>query len=323
MDGREGLVSVVTPVYNGQDYLAAMLDSVLAQTWNDLEMILVDDGSQDGTLSIAEQYREKFLARGFDYRILTGPHHSASAAINRGLPWVRGEFLIWPDSDDILEPESVEKRVEFLRAHAGYQCVRSQMRYLDEGGGPAPRGERLGPPDCERLFFPILEGQTFLCCGCYMLRTAALLRFYPLCRIPEYEVGQNFQMLLPVLYHYPCHTIAEALYTVRVRPDSHSRRARTRQEEEQRYAAFEALVDELAGICGITAPDHLRRIRLWKLRRRYALARKYGQRARCAAAWMEIRWIEVRSGRLKRRLGKLLENWKKGKEQTSEESRSP
>ena len=121
-----GLVSVVTPVYNGERYLARLLDSVLAQTWGQVEMILVDDGSQDATLEIAEAYRERFRARGFDYRVVTGPHQNASAAINLGLPWVRGEFLIWPDSDDALEPESVRVRAEFLQSHPQYQ--RSEER---------------------------------------------------------------------------------------------------------------------------------------------------------------------------------------------------
>ena len=204
-----------------------------------VEMILVDDGSQDATLEIAEAYRERFRARGFDYRVVTGPHQNASAAINLGLPWVRGEFLIWPDSDDALEPDSVRVRAEFLQSHPQYQCVRSLMRCWDEAGRSLPVWENLGDLKEERLFFPVLEGQTFVCCGCYMLRTRALFDLYPRRRIPEYEVGQNFQMLLPVLYRWPCPTIPEALYHVCVRADSHSRRLRNREEEIARCAGFE------------------------------------------------------------------------------------
>ena len=81
-----GKVSVVTPVYNGESHLAGMLDSVLAQTYPDIEMILVDDGSSDGTLQVAEGYREKFTARGYAYRIVAAEHRNASAAVNAGLP---------------------------------------------------------------------------------------------------------------------------------------------------------------------------------------------------------------------------------------------
>lgn len=298
-----GLVSVVTPVYNGERYLARLLDSVLAQTWGQVEMILVDDGSQDATLEIAEAYRERFRARGFDYRVVTGPHQNASAAINLGLPWVRGEFLIWPDSDDALEPESVRVRAEFLQSHPQYQCVRSLMRCWDEAGQPLPVWENLGDLKEERLFFPVLEGQTFVCCGCYMLRTRALFDLYPQGRIPEYEVGQNFQMLLPVLYRWPCPTIPEALYHVCVRADSHSRRLRNREEEIARCAGFERLIDELAEVIGIRDREELRRIQLWKAVQRYKLARRYKQKLRALGALLAIaRFGGIRSGWFQERL---------------------
>ena len=93
-----GRVSIVTPVYNGETHLAKMLDSVLAQTYPDVEMILVDDGSADGTVRAAQNYSEKFEEKGYGYRIVRAEHKNASAAINRGLPFVSGEYLIWPDS---------------------------------------------------------------------------------------------------------------------------------------------------------------------------------------------------------------------------------
>ena len=60
-----GRVSIVTPVYNGETHLAKMLDSVLAQDYPQIEMILVDDGSEDRTIQIARDYREKFVGRGY------------------------------------------------------------------------------------------------------------------------------------------------------------------------------------------------------------------------------------------------------------------
>ena len=112
-----------------------MLDSVLSQTYPGIEMILADDGSADATLQVAEGYRERFAARGYAYRIVQASHRNASAAINAGLPYVTGEYLIWPDSDDVLERDSIQKRVEFLKAHPEYQCVRSLSYYFDEETG--------------------------------------------------------------------------------------------------------------------------------------------------------------------------------------------
>lgn len=91
---QKGRVSVVTPVYNGESHLRRMLDSVLEQTCQQVEMILVDDGSADGTVRIAEGYLEKFVRRGYDFRIVKAEHKNASAAINQGLLLVTGEYLI-------------------------------------------------------------------------------------------------------------------------------------------------------------------------------------------------------------------------------------
>lgn len=272
----KGKVSAVTPAFNAERYLPAMLDSVLDQTYPDIEMILVDDGSADGTVSAAESYCGKFAARGYGYRIVRTGHKNASAAINAGLPYVTGEYLIWPDSDDVLDARSVENRVRFLQSHPEYRCVRSLPRYFDsETGEDTKADEKEGNLSKEDLFWDILEIKTFVCCGCYMLKTKSFFEIYPERHIPEYDVGQNFQMLLPFMFRHKCPTLQEPLYMVRVRPESHSRRLLTRREEEKKYRDYELLVDEIAGICGIRDMASKRRIEIWKTRRRRALAVKY------------------------------------------------
>lgn len=292
--GIRDRVSVVTPVYNGERHLHRLLESVLAQTWEHIEMILVDDGSQDGTLKEAESFRERFRLRGFPFQIVAAGHRNASAAINRALPLVTGEFLIWPDSDDALHPDSIRRRVEFLRANPQYQCVRSLGRYCREDGSPGTPQEPRGDLDKEELFFPILFGESFVCCGCYMLRCAAFFEIYPQRRIPEYDVGQNFQMLLPFMYRHRCPTLPEELYTVWVRPDSHSHRKLTQREEEKKYADFEALVAELTAICGISGAGELLQIERWKQRRRYELFRRYNRKGKAAAALL---WLCLHGGK--------------------------
>lgn len=289
----KGKVSIVTPVFNGEAYLPQMLDSVLAQTYQHVEMILVDDGSTDETLRTAERYRRKFAARGYDYRLIQASHKNASAAINRGLPYVRGEFLIWPDSDDVLEPESIEKRVRFLQENPQYNCVRSLPYYFDaETGVSMERGERQGDLSNEALFWDILEARTYVSCGCYMLCSQCFFDIYKDRRIPEYDVGQNFQMLLPFMYDHQCPTIREKLYGVRVRRDSHSRKILTEAEEEKRYAGFEGLVDDIAAICGINDQPSKDRIMLWKLGRRCNLSLKYGRKKRTMKAIWQMHKVE-------------------------------
>lgn len=274
----EGKVSLVTPVFNGESYLPGLLESVLRQTYPQMEIILVDDGSTDRTIRVAERYRERFAARGYGYRIVHAGHKNASAAINQGLPYVTGEYLIWPDSDDVLEPESVEKRVEFLKEHPQYQCVRSLSYYFDPITGESRKAEeQTGNLSNEYLFWDILESKTFVCCGCYMIKSEHFFAIYSGRHIPEYPVGQNFQMLLPYMFRYQCATIREPLYGVCVREDSHSRRKLTQAAEEKKYQDYERLVDEIAEICGIHDTESRKRIVCWKARRRYMISVKYGR----------------------------------------------
>lgn len=281
---RKGLVSCITPVWNREKYIGPMLDSVLGQTYPLIEMILVDDGSDDQTLEIAESYRERFTERGYEYQIVCAPHQNASAALNLGLPLVHGEYLIWPDSDDILEQDSVEKRVDWLEENQEYGCVRSVMYYFDSKNQRIPGEEEIGDIKKENLFWDILYGRTFVCCGCYMLRTIDFLDIYTERHIPEYSVGQNFQMLLPYTYHYRCYTIPEALYGVRIHGDSHSRIKRSQKEEEERFKEFERLIDEISKICHIHSFLEKRKIICWKLQRRYCIARKYGKHLKAIKA---------------------------------------
>lgn len=300
---EKGLVSVVTPVFNGEKFVSRLLQSILDQTYPQVEMILVDDGSEDGTVLVAESYRKRFSQRGYRYEIIRARHKNASGALNQGLPHVRGEYLIWPDSDDRLERESIEARVRFLTENPSFHCVRSLPSYFnDRTGTPMRSEEGRGDLKKEDLFWDVLEGRTFVSCGCYMLRSQRFFEIYPGRRIPEYEVGQNFQMLLPFLYRYPCPTIEQELYAVAVREGSASRRARTEREEQEAYRAFELLLDEIAAICGIWDRASRRRILRWKLRRRRELARRWGRKLRELRALWQLFWAGGISCRGSRRL---------------------
>lgn len=269
---EQGLVSVVTPVYNGENYIHLLLNSILDQTYDNIQMILADDGSDDRTIEIAEGFRAAFEKRGYSLEIVSGNHSCASAAMGNGLPLVRGEYLIWPDGDDELLPDSIEKRVSFLKEHPEAKCVRSNRVYVDiESGESVNPLERTGNLKPHNIFLEMLFGETFVCCGCYMLRSREFFEIYPEGKIPVYQVGQNFQMLLPFMYHYDCHTIDLPLYKVNRRKDSHSARPLTKEEEYKKYRDYESLIDEIAGIANITDRDSLTAIEKWKYKRQTEL----------------------------------------------------
>lgn len=268
-----GLVSIVTPVYNNETYLGEMLDSIINQSYNHIQIILVNDGSTDNTAEIAKQYEDKFKQRGFEYIFIQADHKSASAAINKGLKYVKGEFLIWPESDDILNKYSVEIRVDFLNSHSEYNAVRSIPDYFDsETGKEARPRENIDDGKNKNLFWDILESRSYVSCGCYMFKSAPFFNIYPDRKIPEYPVGQNFQMLLPYLYRYPCATISKKLYSVRVHDKSHSVRKLNFMQSLLKLIHFEELIDDITEISGIHNEIELRKIKEWKMKRRKAFA---------------------------------------------------
>lgn len=97
-------VSCIVPVYNGDRYLAEALDSVLGQTYAPYEVIVVDDGSTDGTGRVLETYGDRV-------RVESQANHGVAAARNRGLELARGELISFQDSDDVWHLEKLERQV--------------------------------------------------------------------------------------------------------------------------------------------------------------------------------------------------------------------
>ncbi|HZP61627.1 MAG TPA: glycosyltransferase family A protein, partial [Opitutaceae bacterium] len=102
------LVSILIPCHNAAPWLAQTLDSALAQTWPHREIIMVDDGSTDGSLAIAQRYETRGV------RVLTQPNRGAAAARNRALIEARGDFLQFLDADDLISPDKITAQVALL-----------------------------------------------------------------------------------------------------------------------------------------------------------------------------------------------------------------
>lgn len=104
------LVSILIPAYNAEKWLADTLRSALAQTWSNKEIIVVDDGSRDGTLAVARS----FEAAGV--KVATQKNSGASAARNHAFKLSKGEFIQWLDADDLLAPDKIELQMAVFEA---------------------------------------------------------------------------------------------------------------------------------------------------------------------------------------------------------------
>jgi len=110
------LVSVIIPVYNGAPYLAEAIESVFAQSYRTLELIVIDDGSTDASWTLIGHYASRLRA----YR---QPNRGTGAARNRGVALARGSLLAFLDQDDLWTPDKLAAQVEVLRAEAGTDAI--------------------------------------------------------------------------------------------------------------------------------------------------------------------------------------------------------
>ena len=124
----EPLVSVLLPVYNGEKYLKETIDSVLNQTYFNLEFIIIDDGSVDSTESIISNYTDSRI------RYIKNQHNlKLIATLNKGIELCEGKYIARIDADDLMHPNRLQKQVHFLETHLDYVLVGSAVRLIKEG----------------------------------------------------------------------------------------------------------------------------------------------------------------------------------------------
>lgn len=130
-------VSIVMGAYNAQRYLAEALDSLLAQTFGDFELVVVDDGSTDYTPVILQGYQHKDPR----VRIERIEHAGIVAAANKGLEMARAPLIARADADDIQRPDRLQKQVQFLQEHPEVVAVGSRMLSIEPYGSPLRESE--------------------------------------------------------------------------------------------------------------------------------------------------------------------------------------
>lgn len=117
------LVSVIIPSYNSEKFIAETLDSVIAQSWENLEIIVVDDGSNDATVQVIRQYQDLGVI------CLTQENRGACAARNYGYRMSKGDFIQFLDADDIISPDKIEKQLNQLLATVNYETKMIHCRW--------------------------------------------------------------------------------------------------------------------------------------------------------------------------------------------------
>ena len=122
-------VSIIIPTYNREKFIGAAIQSVLDQTYQDFEVIVVDDGSTDGTVDVVKEFSEKV-------RYIYQPNQGRSHARNHGLGLAKGRYIAFLDSDDLYLQEKLRLQVDFMEQHPEFGMVYTSACCMDEDGVP-------------------------------------------------------------------------------------------------------------------------------------------------------------------------------------------
>jgi len=202
-------VTVLMPVYNGLPFLVEAVESILNQTFHDLKLLIIDDGSTDGS--------EGYLHQLTDPRaqIVHSPRRGLGAALNMGLAMCETEFLARMDADDVALPDRIATQVNFLRQHRDVGTVGTQIAYLGSKGhaGSSPPV----PCDHETIYADLLRNRLALCHATITCRTALLKQ------IGGYRIrgcGEDWDMMLRIGEVSRLANVDRVLYLYRLHPNS-------------------------------------------------------------------------------------------------------
>lgn len=172
-------VSVLTPVYNTEKYIGAAIESILAQSFQDFEMIICDDCSKDGTWKILESYAAK------DCRIrLVKNEKNLGIAGNRNklITLAQGEYIVWQDADDISMPLRIEHQLRYLESHPEVGIIGGYLQFFEDDRDLSLRVYATDDKDLRRTIFrysPVAQPAAMIRLSCVREAGEYNLKFPP------------------------------------------------------------------------------------------------------------------------------------------------
>jgi GT2 family glycosyltransferase len=214
-------VSVLLPVYDAERYLAEAIESILAQTFSDFELLAIDDGSRDGSLALLEEYAR----RDPRVRLVCRTHTGLVATLNAGLALARGELVARMDADDVALPRRLELQVARLDRDPDLVCVGGAYEVIDAKGR---RIDLVRPPEApEQILAAALEGRSPIC------HPAALYRRERVIGVGGYDVevpvAQDYDLWLRLMDVGRLANLSEIVLRLRYHEHSVSEREQAKQ----------------------------------------------------------------------------------------------
>ena len=215
------LISVIVPIYNIKEYLDRCIDSILVQTYQNIEVLMVDDGSTDGTSELVD----KIAKKDSRIRVFHKENGGSSSARNLALKEANGQYFSFVDSDDYIEPDMIEKLYQAIQM-SGMPIAQGAREEIDEQGNTLP--DICIPPIKETIY----KSKDFMkelllhkgdCSFCTKLTKASLFRDNDFV-FPEGKLNEDFHVLVKMLPLIPgIVSIPKRMYHVFYKSGSNTR----------------------------------------------------------------------------------------------------
>ena len=255
-------ISVVIPTYNRQDLVVEAIESVLAQTFTDFEIIVVDDGSTDDTAVNIQPYLDRITYSRQE-------NQGVAAARNAGIRLAQGEFVCFLDSDDLWIPTKLQAQIRFADAHPEYGLISSELQGFDADG------KTKGPN--KSAMYKIRNGLVVedLLFGNWIQTSTVMLRRKCLDEVGWFDedigqFGEDWLLWMKVTSRFPIYFLPEPLVSYRFHPGR-----LTRHQPEEQFHSLMHCLQKLKALPQFQQKSHLLR----KVEYRICVGRASGDRS--------------------------------------------
>lgn len=194
-------VSIVLPTFNQAHYLPAALDSIIAQTYSDYELIVVNDGSTDNTAAVLSDYRLRHIL------IIEQENQGLPRALNAGFALARGEYLTWTSSDNIMLPNMLSVLAQALDEDPTVGLVYADFYLVDDNGCDLGRFDTVEYDPHWLLYTNLVH-----CCFLYRRECMDRVGGYD----PDFIYGEDWEYWIRISQVYPMKRVPQALYRYRL-----------------------------------------------------------------------------------------------------------
>jgi len=210
-------VSIVMPAYNAEQYITESIESGLGQTYADIEIIAVDDGSTDSTTAILKVFADKFPDK---FRYFSQSNSGPAAARNKAIKEARGEYIAFLDSDDIWLPEKLKRQLDKLKKSPECAFIHTNIIRTDL------EGKEQGTKECaipEGWIFDALIKGNFICCSSVLAKKSCFEKVGLFNESRDIDKCEDYDMWLRIANQYRCCYVEVPLIKYRVNPTGHIR----------------------------------------------------------------------------------------------------